>query len=179
MNAIEKLTKERESTQSNYEKKVAEAIIKRCRESDALSADVLKPSKTLAECFKYITAQARKQAKNGCAVIEDSKVYEWAEDYYHAKEEPKKEAPKPTQKAEPKVVKFDKNKAIAKATANVPKSATKQAVKATPQKPKTTVTPIVKKPENRANSSDKGLPSFDGMNKPVGDDEQFSFLDLM
>ena len=112
MNAIEKLTKERSESKSNYEKLVADALIKRCRESNALSADVLKEGKTLSGCFRYIRDNAQKQAKNGCAVIEDSVVFEWAEDYYHAKDEPKPKTETP--KSAPKtaeIVKFDKNKA--------------------------------------------------------------------
>ena len=38
--------------------------------------------KSLAECAKYIMAQARKQAKGGCAAIEDAVVYGWAVHYY-------------------------------------------------------------------------------------------------
>ena len=39
-------------------------------------------SKSLDECLKYITSEARKQAKNGCAAIEDAVVYGWAVHYY-------------------------------------------------------------------------------------------------
>ncbi len=136
MNAIEKLNNERAKAQSNYEKMVADALVKRCKESKALCEDVLKADKTLANCFEYIKSKARKEAKNGCAAIEDSVVYEWAEDYYHAqnldidKPKPKTEAPK-----------YDVKKAISQAQASVAKSAPK---KSAPQK-KATITPITKK----------------------------------
>ena len=42
-------------------------------------------SKTLQECYKYIKKKARAKAKNGCACIEDSVVYGWAEEYYGLK----------------------------------------------------------------------------------------------
>ena len=39
-------------------------------------------SKNLDDCVKYITEQARKQAKHGCAAVEDSIVFGWAVHYY-------------------------------------------------------------------------------------------------
>ena len=39
-------------------------------------------SKNLDSCCDYIRAQAKKQAKAGCACIEDSIVYGWAVHYY-------------------------------------------------------------------------------------------------
>lgn len=38
--------------------------------------------KSLDQCCKYIMAQAKKQAKGGCAAIEDAVVYGWAVHYY-------------------------------------------------------------------------------------------------
>ena len=38
--------------------------------------------KSLDECVKYIMAEAKKQAKNGCAAIEDAVVFGWAVHYY-------------------------------------------------------------------------------------------------
>ena len=43
----------------------------------------------IKDCFKYVTEQARKQAVNNCAMVEDSVVYKWARDYY-IEELPKK-----------------------------------------------------------------------------------------
>lgn len=39
-------------------------------------------SKNLNDCCAYIISQARKQAKNNCAAIEDSVVFGWAVHYY-------------------------------------------------------------------------------------------------
>lgn len=39
-------------------------------------------SKSIDKCIQYITSEARKQAKNGCAAIEDSVVFGWAVHYY-------------------------------------------------------------------------------------------------
>ena len=46
--------------------------------SDTLSEKINSGAKTLTQCWNYITSEARKLAKNGCACIEDSKVYGWA-----------------------------------------------------------------------------------------------------
>ena len=53
--------------------------------------------KTLDKCVAYITSQAKKQAKNGCAAIEDAVVYGWAVHYYQEDDKSLglvKEAPK-------------------------------------------------------------------------------------
>lgn len=46
--------------------------------SPALVERINNGNKTLAQCWKYITAEAKKKAKNGCACIEDCTVYGWA-----------------------------------------------------------------------------------------------------
>ena len=38
--------------------------------------------KSLDKCIQYIKSQAKKQAKSGCAAIEDAVVYGWAVHYY-------------------------------------------------------------------------------------------------
>jgi len=38
--------------------------------------------KSIEECARYVTSEAKKQQKNGCAVIEDAVVYGWAVHYY-------------------------------------------------------------------------------------------------
>lgn len=49
----------------------------------------------LPACWNYIKDQARKSAKNGCAMIEDSIVYKWARDFMFGDiaEEDKKKIP--------------------------------------------------------------------------------------
>lgn len=56
----------------------------------------------IKDCFKYIVSQAKKQALNNCAMIEDTVVYKWARDYY-TEELPKD---KKTEKLPPKVEKI-------------------------------------------------------------------------
>lgn len=50
---------------------------------DEVFAEKLKDAKhTKMGCINYIKSQARKQAVNGCAMIEDKVVYGWAVHYY-------------------------------------------------------------------------------------------------
>ena len=57
----------------------------------------------LADCMDYIKSEARKQAVNGCAVIEDGVVYGWAVHFFEDEwETRKKPEPKPVAKPEPK-----------------------------------------------------------------------------
>ena len=52
-------------------------------EQDAAFAERYKDEKkSLDKCIQYITSQAKKQAKGGCAAIEDAVVYGWAVHYY-------------------------------------------------------------------------------------------------
>lgn len=86
-------------------------------EKDECLKSLYVPSK-VKDCFKYITEQARKQAVNNCAMVEDSVVYKWAGDYYIEilpKEATKKEVEVVQKKAEaPKVVTEKKEVAIVK-----------------------------------------------------------------
>lgn len=63
--------------------------------TDPALAEAYKPEK-LEECWKYIISQAKKQAKNGCAMVEDSEVFKWARDFMYGDipEEEKKPEPK-------------------------------------------------------------------------------------
>ena len=62
-----------------------ELAVKRYLDEQSENDDCLRsfyiPSK-IKDCFKYVAEQARKQAVNNCAMVEDSVVYKWARDYY-------------------------------------------------------------------------------------------------
>ena len=47
-----------------------------------MDAKMRNPNKNITDMFKYIENQARKQAINGCAMIEDQEVFGWAVHYY-------------------------------------------------------------------------------------------------
>jgi hypothetical protein len=101
MNALEKLSGEIKNSKDEYKKLIVEHLVKRIKEDKGLGDDVAKDGKTLDGCMSYIKDKARKQASNGVAVVEGSKVYEWAEDYYREEAGPKplpKSTPKPTPK---------------------------------------------------------------------------------
>lgn len=80
------VTKLQEELKKAKDKSFADPIIKhlieRCRESESLASDVCQDHKTWEKCYKYIYEQARKLKSGNCAMVKDSVVYEWAEDYY-------------------------------------------------------------------------------------------------
>lgn len=60
-------------------------IIKKYLESECEKDSALKAAykpEEIQKCFSYITSQAKKEAVNGCAMIEDTKVFKWARDFY-------------------------------------------------------------------------------------------------
>jgi len=106
MNAFEKLSEEMKGSKDEYKKLIVGHLVKRIKEDSGLGDDVAKEDKSLEGCMMYIKDQAKKQASNGVAVIEDSKVYEWAEDYYRSPEPAP--GPKPLPKTAPKPKKTNK-----------------------------------------------------------------------
>ena len=60
--------------------------------------------------FNYIKEKARQEAIDGCAMIEDSKVYEWAREYWNDYDENEKpqEQPKPKEETIIKEYKAEK-----------------------------------------------------------------------
>lgn len=86
--------------------------------SEVLKEKINNGNKTLSQCWSYIVSEAKKQAENGCACIEDATVFGWAvhffeEDSIEAKQyehikpavktvtttTPKKETPKKSKSA--------------------------------------------------------------------------------
>jgi hypothetical protein len=54
----------------------------RAKEDEQFAKSYAKEHKSLDECLKYISQQARKRAENNVAMIEDAEVYGWAVHYY-------------------------------------------------------------------------------------------------
>lgn len=50
--------------------------------SDVLAEKINKGTKTMDDCWKFITGEAKKKAKDGCACIEDVQVYGWAVHFF-------------------------------------------------------------------------------------------------
>ena len=74
-----------EKANEPYLKMIAKHLIERAKANEDLRSMLMDSSKTLQECYAYIKKEARAKAKNGCACIEDSVVYGWAEEYYGVK----------------------------------------------------------------------------------------------
>lgn len=86
--AVAKLEKELAAVEKKkghmtYATIIVNYLIKRCNEDIGLSEDVMQEHKTWDKCWKYVQSEARKLATGNCACVEDSTVFEWAEDYYH------------------------------------------------------------------------------------------------
>ena len=72
MTSFEKIIKEYLEKRAQGDAVFAEKFIERCnKEKDAI-----------ADCCAYIMAEAKNEAVNGCAVIEDDKVFGWAMHYF-------------------------------------------------------------------------------------------------
>ncbi len=54
--------------------------------SDNLVERINSGAKTLSQCWNYIMSEAKKQAVNGCACIEDSTVFGWAVHFFEEDE---------------------------------------------------------------------------------------------
>ena len=80
--AVVKLQGELKKAKEGYAEPILSHMIDRCKESETLADAVCQTHKTWEKCFKYIMDQARKLKSGNCAMVKDSVVYEWAEDYY-------------------------------------------------------------------------------------------------
>ena len=67
---------------------ILQHLIKECETDDSLKNNIeTKINNTPIGMFNYIKGKAQKEAVDGCAMIEDSKVYEWAREYWNDYEE--------------------------------------------------------------------------------------------
>ena len=67
---------------NSHQDKIKAYLDKRASEDPLFSVTYAKENKNIKDCYSYITSQAKKQASNGCAMIEDDVVYGWAVHYY-------------------------------------------------------------------------------------------------
>lgn len=95
---LEKLKTEDKSTQ-----RVVDYLVSHCEKVPSFKDKILNDKKSLSECWEYIKSKARKEAKNGCAMIKDDVVFGWAIHYFDEEElEDWKEKPKNTPKSKRK-----------------------------------------------------------------------------
>ena len=78
--AIDKIDKEADKMKDDTAVRVTSYIIDNYITSVENAEKVM--SKTLSDCISNIRDKARKQAKNGCAMIEDRTVWNWVEEFY-------------------------------------------------------------------------------------------------
>lgn len=97
MNGFEKIIKDYLDKRASEDAMFAAKYNGRCeREEDAV-----------AGCCDYIKTEARKQAQNNCAVIEDKEVFGWAVHYFDEDIQRPNNAPKTKVAAAPAVPKGD------------------------------------------------------------------------
>lgn len=78
-----------------YAQAIASYLLTRIETDECLKEKIEVTSKTLIGCIDYCKNEAREQAEDGCAMIPDDEVYEWAVHYFledSIKESTKKES---------------------------------------------------------------------------------------
>ncbi len=63
---------------------VIDGILKMAEASEDFARNLMKAEKTYTKAFQYVTEQAKKKAKNGCACLSADEVLEICLDYYNA-----------------------------------------------------------------------------------------------
>ena len=149
--AVAKLQGELKKSKEGYAEPILSHMIDRCNESETLADAVCQTHKTWEKCFKYIMVQARKLKSGNCAMVKDSVVYEWAEDYYRlddkALEEKKaKEAKEREEKQKKEAEKLD---AAAKRAKEKAKTTGKDKAAKEVQKPEAKADKPKKEPEKK------------------------------
>ena len=62
--------------------RIGEYLAKRAETDPSVARSLAKENKSLAECYVYVRNQAKKQAVNGCACVDEETVYGWAVHYF-------------------------------------------------------------------------------------------------
>lgn len=65
-----------------YAQAIANYLLGRIETDECLKAKIEETTKTLKGCVDYAKSEAKKQAEDGVAMIEDSQVYEWCVHYF-------------------------------------------------------------------------------------------------
>lgn len=66
--------------------------------SESLTEKINNGTKTMDGCMNYIKDEAKKQATNGCACIEDKEVFGWAMHYFEEDDIPEEKTSRPVAK---------------------------------------------------------------------------------
>lgn len=83
---VMKLLEDEEAVGSELQR-VKEYLISRIPENEKLAEGILKEGKSLKNCAAFLGKKAQEQyqkskMKNGCLMVDDTTVYQWAEEYY-------------------------------------------------------------------------------------------------
>lgn len=78
--AIDNIDAEADSMKNDVAVRITSYIIDNYITSAENAEKVM--SKTLSDCISNIRGKAQKQAKNGCAMIEDRTVWNWVKEFY-------------------------------------------------------------------------------------------------
>lgn len=78
--AIDKIDKEADIMSDDIAVRITSYIIDNYITSVENAEKVM--NKTLSDCISNIRGKAQKQAKNGCAMIEDRTVWNWVKEFY-------------------------------------------------------------------------------------------------
>lgn len=87
--ATEELAKQANEAKNPSASLVAKGMVSRMSEDENLADRFVERGITLDAMWAYITEQARKKAKDGCACIEDKEVFGWATHFIIDGEMPK------------------------------------------------------------------------------------------
>ncbi len=75
LEALKKLDKK-------YAQAIANYLLTRIETDECLKTKLEETNKTLKGCVEYVKKEAKKQAEDNVAIIEDQQVYEWAVHYF-------------------------------------------------------------------------------------------------
>lgn len=65
-----------------YAQAIANYLLNRIETDECLKTKLEETNKTLKGCIDYVKSEAKKQAEDNVAMIEDSQVYEWSVHYF-------------------------------------------------------------------------------------------------
>lgn len=83
---VMKLLEDEEAVGTELQR-VKQYLISRIPENEKLAEGILKEGKSLKNCAAFLGKKAQEQyrksnGKNGCLMVDDTTVYQWAEEYY-------------------------------------------------------------------------------------------------
>ena len=65
-----------------YAQAIANYLLGRIETDECLRTKIEETNKTLKGCVDYVKSEAKKQAEDGVAMIEDNQVYDWCVHYF-------------------------------------------------------------------------------------------------